>query len=189
MKAYQHNAVGHWCAESSHKALGQGRNLLLRRGGIGRMMKKIFVAMAALMIPLTMIGVAGAAPERHKGEFVYDAAASDPVISYPTTGNSNVKNAYFDVYALGMKNSDRSGLRIKCYDDDRLVYDAQSTIAYGNFVREDHPVSFYVSLSTVWRGERALCDVELIWETWNRKDLHQFGGVMYSQNDVFWIGE
>lgn len=153
-------------------------------------MKKIAAVLAALVLPsLFLEGVADAAPPTPVGSVALNEAASEFPVTYPEPGNTGVKNVAFDVSGSKLGKFDRSGLRIECYDGDRLVYDGQRTIAYDDFDKIAFPVSFYVSLSTVWVGEVAVCDVELIWETYNRKTGFTFGGVLDSKPNLFQIGE
>jgi hypothetical protein len=51
------------------------------------------------------------------------------------------------------------------------------------------PVSLYNSLpAPQWDGRAASCDVELFYDTWNRKSLYRFGGTLDTGADVFTIG-
>lgn len=152
-------------------------------------MKKLLTIALALLLPsLLLTGIADAAPKSPTGSVDLNYGESEFPVTYPSTGNVGVKNVAFDVVGSNLGKFDRSGLVIECYDGDRLVYDGQATIAYDDFDKTAFQVSFYVSLSTPWRGEPALCDVWLIWESWNRKTLFQPGGTMDVKQDLFWIG-
>ena len=143
----------------------------------------------ALVLPLTVLGTADAAPRAHTGSFSVNVAASEFPVTFPGYGNEDVRSVRFDVTSAGFKSTDRLLIGLDCRDaTGASVYATSRTVTPTNTTLSAYAVSFYVSTAPAWTGQAAVCDAELFWQSWNRRTLYQFGGVLQSAPAMFVIG-
>jgi hypothetical protein len=144
----------------------------------------------AIVLPLSIVGVADAAPKARAGTIALSVSQPDAPFQYPGSGNKNVDSVYFDVTLSGFRTFDYSRIGFNCYDEaGGLVYTGTRTVRQGyNGTINDFAVSLYVSTRDIWTGQAGVCDVTLYYDTWNRKTLHQFGGELDVLPGAFAIG-
>lgn len=138
-------------------------------------MKKIVAAVVIATVlggPLAIATVAEAG-RQVEGRFELNEVKSDNPIVYPGPNNAG-GNLVFNVYATGLRNTDRTGLEFECLSDSgKRVYWGQRSLATGNVLTSDATVSFYNSFpAPQWDGTPATCEFNLIYQTWNRKSLY-----------------
>jgi hypothetical protein len=152
-------------------------------------MKKLAL-LIALMLPVVFVQTADAAKPEPTGSFVYRAdLAPSGGYSPAGPGNTDVDNVYFTVTTSNIPQFAQPRVRISCYDSSgALFYTTAGT------PRKNTTTEFFVSLvnsteyfpDNYWAAdESGTCEGTLSYDTWNRKDLYQFGGVLDGPRVLF----
>jgi hypothetical protein len=157
-------------------------------------MKRVILAVLALMLPLAIVSSVSAAPIEPSGSLLYRADLA-PVDGYNAAGpgNTSVDNVYFTVTTSGIPKFAQPRVLIECFDDaGSLIYKSAGTP-----VKNTVDTKFFVSLVNsvpsnpdyyLAPDESGTCDATLSYDTWSRKTLYQFGGELHKLPRLFTIG-